>query len=315
MINGKKYESSLVYFLIPHLIPIWRRPMHLKSKIEKGEFVLLAEMEPPKGADISAMVRHARRVKERVDAFLIPEMSNAVMRMSALGGAIALQQAGMETVMQICCRDRNRLALQADLLAASACGVSTIMAVSGSDPRFGDHHEAKAVNDITVLELLEAVQKLTGGRDMAGIDLAGTPNFLVGSTVNSHLKGEGLETELSLLQEKKHRGVRFFITPPVFDLSDLGPFLNRIDRKTVHIIPTILLLKSAGMARYMARNVEHIHIPETLISRIQGAPDKVRECILIAAEMVARLKDEGFSGACISTIGWEERLPDILERF
>ncbi|MGD9971810.1 MAG: methylenetetrahydrofolate reductase [Desulfatirhabdiaceae bacterium] len=289
--------------------------MHLKSKIETGEFVLLAEMEPPKGADISAMIRHARRVKERVDAFLIPEMSNAVMRMSALGGAIVLQQAGMETVMQVCCRDRNRLALQADLLAASACGISSIMAVTGSDPKFGDHHQALAVNDITILELLDAVQKLMKGRDMAGIDLAGAPCFLVGSTVNSHLKGEGLETELTSVQEKTHRGACFFITPPVFDLSVLGPFLNRIDRKAVHIIPTVLLLKSAGMARYMARNVDHIHIPESLISRIQGAPDKVRECIRIAAETIARLKAEGFSGACISTIGWEDRLPDILEQF
>ena len=289
--------------------------MHLKSKIETGEFVLLAEMEPPKGADISAMIRHARRVKEQVDAFLIPEMSNAVMRMSALGGAIVLQQAGMETVMQICCRDRNRLALQADLLAASACGISSIMAVTGSDPKFGDHHQALAVNDISILELLDAVQKLMKGRDMAGVDLNGVPSFLVGSTVNSHLIGEGLETELSALQEKTHRGVTFFITPPVFDLSVLGPFLNRIDRKTVHIIPTVLLLKSAGMARYMARNVDHVHIPEALISRIQNAPDKIRECIRIAAETIARLKAEGFSGACISTIGWEDRLPDILEQF
>lgn len=288
--------------------------MHLKSRIETGEFVLLAEMEPPKGADISAMIRHARRVKERVHAFLIPEMSNAVMRMSALGGAIGLQQAGMETVMQICCRDRNRLALQADLLAASACGISSIMAVTGSDPKFGDHHQARAVNDISILELLDAVQKLMKGRDMAGVDLTGIPSFLVGSTVNSHLKGEGLETELTALQEKTQRGVTFFITPPVFDLSVLGPFLNRIDRKTVHIIPTVLLLKSAGMARYMARNVDHIHIPEALISRIQNAPDKIRECIRIAAETIARLKADGFSGACISTIGWEDRLPDILEQ-
>jgi 5,10-methylenetetrahydrofolate reductase len=288
--------------------------MHLKTKIEAGEFIVLAEMEPPKGADISAMIKNARRVKEQVDAFLIPEMSNAVMRMSALGGAIALQQAGMETVMQICCRDRNRLALQADLLAASACGISTVMAVAGQDPRFGDHHEAKAVYDITLMELLESLKKLQDGKDMAGIDLKGSPRFLVGSTVQAQAKGESLESEIELLNQKNSSGVRFFITPPVFDIGVLGPFLNRIDRSRVAIIPTVLLLKSAGMARYMSRNVEHVLIPESLITRIQNAPDKVRECTHIASETIAALRSQGFSGVLVSTIGWEDKLPDILEK-
>ena len=288
--------------------------MHLKTKIEAGKFVVLAEMEPPKGADISTMIKNARRVKEQVDAFLIPEMSNAVMRMSALGGAIALQQAGMETVMQICCRDRNRLALQADLLAASACGISNVMAVSGQDPRFGDHHQAKAVYDITLMELLESLKKLQDGKDMAGIDLRGSPRFLVGSTVQADAKGETLETEIELLNQKSSSGARFFITPPVFDLSAFGPFINRIDRSRIAVIPTVLLLKSAGMARYMSRNVEHVVIPESVITRIQNAPDKVRECIQIAAEMIAALRSEGFNGVSVSTIGWEDKLPDILER-
>ena len=288
--------------------------MHLKTKIEAGEFVVLAEMEPPKGADISTMIKNARRVKEQVDAFLIPEMSNAVMRMSSLGGAIALQQSGMETVMQICCRDRNRLALQADLLAASACGISNVMAVSGQDPRFGDHHQAKAVYDITLLELLESLKKLQDGKDMAGIDLKGFPRFLVGSTVQADAKGETLETEIELLNQKSSSGARFFITPPVFDLSAFGPFINRIDRSRIAVIPTVLLLKSAGMARYMSRNVEHVVIPESVITRIQNAPDKVRECIQIAAEMIAALRSEGFSGVSVSTIGWEDKLPDIFER-
>lgn len=288
--------------------------MHLKTKIEAGEFVVLAEMEPPKGADISAMIKNARRVKEKVDAFLIPEMSNAVMRMSALGGAIALQQAGMETVMQICCRDRNRLALQADILAASACGISTVMAVSGQDPRFGDHHQAKAVYDITLMELLESLKKLQNGKDMAGIDLKGSPRFLVGSTVQALTKGESLESEIDLLKQKSDSGARFFITPPVFDLSAFGPFLNRIDRSRIAVIPTVLLLKSAGMARYLSRNVDHVVIPEAVITRIQKAPDKVRECIQIAAEMIAALRAEGFGGVLVSTIGWEDKLPEILER-
>ena len=122
--------------------------MHLKRKFEKGEFAILAEIEPPKGVEISTMVTNATKVKGNVDAFVVPEMSNAVMRMSALGGAMILQGKGMETVMQINCRDRNRIAIQADLLAAYACGITNIMAVTGEDPSFGDHHQARSVYDI-----------------------------------------------------------------------------------------------------------------------------------------------------------------------
>ena len=188
------------------------------------------------------------------------------------------------------------------------------MAVAGQDPRFGDHHQAKAVYDITLMELLESLKKLQDGKDMAGIDLKGAPRFLVGSTVQAEAKGESLEAEIELLNQKNHSGARFFITPPVFDLSAFGPFINRIDRSRIAVIPTVLLLKSAGMARYMARNVEHVFIPESVVNRIQNAPDKVRECIQIAAETIAALRSEGFSGVLVSTIGWEDKLPDILER-
>jgi 5,10-methylenetetrahydrofolate reductase len=136
----------------------------------------------------------------------------------------------------------------------------------------------------------------------------------VGSTVQADAKGETLETEIELLNQKSSSGARFFITPPVFDLSAFGPFINRIDRSRIAVIPTVLLLKSAGMARYMSRNVEHVVIPESVITRIQNAPDKVRECIQIAAEMIAALRSEGFNGVSVSTIGWEDKLPDILER-
>lgn len=286
--------------------------MRLKPKLDAGEFAVLVEMEPPKGVDISEMVSHANRIKGDVDAFVIPEMSNAVMRMSALGGAMVLQSRGMEPVLQICCRDRNRIALQSDLLAAYACGITNIMAVTGEDPSFGDHHQAKAVYDIELPELLDVLQKLQQGRDMAGIDLSGSPAFLVGSTVNATATGLALELELEAIDQKMDAGVGFLVSPPLFDLSCVDAFLNRVDRSKMNIIPTVLLLKSVGMARYIDRNLDHVHIPETLIKRIQKAPDKIRECIDISAEMVSRLKSEGFSGVLLSTIGWEDKLPRIL---
>jgi 5,10-methylenetetrahydrofolate reductase len=288
--------------------------MQLKRKFEKGEFAILAEIEPPKGVEISTMVTNATRVKGDVDAFVVPEMSNAVMRMSALGGAMILQGKGMETVVQFNCRDRNRIALQADLLATYACGITNVMAVKGEDPSFGDHHQARPVYDIDLIDLLQVVSGLQKGKDMAGIELSGSPEFLVGSTVDAGAKGKSPELVVEEMNKKIEVGTQFFVTPPIFDLSAFQPFIKRVDLKQAKIIPTVLLLKSLGMARYMARNVDHIYIPDDLIKRIQKSPEKVRECVLIAAEMVTALKAEGFSGVLLSTIGWEHKLPKILDK-
>lgn len=288
--------------------------MHLKRKLDAGEFAILAEMDPPKGVDVSNMVANAMRVKGKVDAFVVPEMSNAVMRMSSLGAATILQGKGLETVMQINCRDRNRIALQADILAANGCGITNVMAVTGEDPTFGDHHQARSVYDINLLELLQAISNLQKGKDMAGINLAGSPEFLVGSTVNAGAKGRSPELELEEMNKKIEAGAQFFISPPLFDLSAIKPFLKRVDLNKTSIIPTVLLLKSLGMVRYMARNVDHVFIPDSLIERIQRSKEKVRECIQIASEMVATLKQEGFSGVLLSTIGWEHKLSEILDK-
>jgi len=287
--------------------------MQLKRKFECGEFAVLAEIEPPKGVDASGMIASARRVKGEVDAFVVPEMSNAVMRMSSLGGSMILQATGVETVIQVCCRDRNRLALQADLLAAFACGTRNVMAVTGQDPSYGDHHQARPVYDIDIIELLQAIQKLQSGRAMAGIEINGAPEFLVGSTADVGARGKSPELELEEMNKKISAGARFFITPPLFDTTALDPFLKRVDRTRAVIIPTVLLLKSLGMARYIQRNMAHVYIPDALIDRIRKAPDKVRECIRIAAEQIRVLKNESFQGVLIATLGWEDKLPQILE--
>jgi len=288
--------------------------MTLKNKFNVGDFVILAEVDPPKGVDISALTKNAMRVKGKVDAFVVPEMSNAVMRMSSLGGAMILQSRGLETVVQLNCRDRNRIALQADLLAAFGCGIANVMAVTGEDPSFGDHHQARSVYDIDLHQLLQAIKSLQQGKDMAGIELNGSPDFMVGSTTNAGAKGISPELELEDMAKKVEAGVEFLITPPLFDLKAIQQFMKKIDLTRVKIVPTVLLLKSLGMARYMARNMKHIHIPDKLIARIQKAPEKVRECISIASDMITDLKREGFSGVMISTIGWEDKLPEILEK-
>jgi 5,10-methylenetetrahydrofolate reductase len=194
-------------------------------------------------------------------------------------------------------------------LAAQALGVDNVMAVTGEDITHGDHHKARAVNDLDLLELLAAIQTLQSGRDLAGVDLKGAPRFLVGSTVNAATSAP--ELELAELDKKMAAGARFFVTPPIFDLGVLDKFRKKLEGRQAYLIPTVLLLKSVGMARYIDRNLQ-IHIPPDLIRRIQDAPDKVRACVQIAGELIAALKEKGGHGVLISTIGWEDKLPGIL---
>jgi methylenetetrahydrofolate reductase (NADPH) len=271
-------------------------------------------MEPPKGVDVTEMVANAKRVKDGVDAFVVPEMSNAVMRLSSLGGAMVLQNEGLPTVFQVCCRDRNRLAIQGDLLAAYALGITNVMAVAGEDPSFGDHHQARSVYDIDLITLIGVIDRLRQGRDMAGIELSGAPDFLIGSTAEAGSKGKSTEIETEEIMKRAGAGARFFITTPVFDSALLEPYQKKIDRRTAVLIPTVMLLKSLGMARYIARNLPHVHIPEIVVDRIARAPDKVRECVHIAADTVADLKRQGYSGVYLSTLGWEQKLSEIIGR-
>jgi methylenetetrahydrofolate reductase (NADPH) len=264
--------------------------MDLGKKLDNGEFVTLAEFTPPKGTDVSAMIENAARIQGYVDALVIPDLSGAIMRMSALGGAILLQGQGIPTALEMNCRDRNRLALQADLLAASAHGITNIIVASGDDLKTGDHPEAKAVFDADVLVLLETIRSMQQGKDMAGRELQGIPKFLVGATTNATTKGKELKAEVEAVKKKIERGAAYFLSPPLFDISSIQPFLELI----------------AG------ENIKIIEIPRSLIERIEDADDIPRELIHIATEMIATLKREGFSGVLLSTAGWERRLPEIL---
>ena len=287
--------------------------MSIQEKIQSGEFTVLGEFETPKGINFSSLLTNANLVKGRIDALVVPEMANAVMKASSLGGCAYLQAHGFETVLQVCCRDRNRLALQADILAANSLGTSNIMVVKGEDISFGDHHQAGAVYDLDLPQLLEAIQGLQKGRDMSGIELGGAPHFFVGSTLNAGLTGGALDTELQGLEKKMALGLQFVVTTPVFDLAGLRKLLKKIDTDRVAVIPTVLLLKSVGMARYIDRNMRDVSIPADIILSIRKAPDKAMQCVKIAGEMVKSLKKMGMPGVLISTIGWEDKLPQILD--
>ncbi len=287
--------------------------MHLKNRFDVGEFAVLVELVPPKGIDLSKLVSVAEKLRGKVAAAVVPDMTAAVMRMSALGGTVILQNKGLDTVMQVCCRDRNRLAIQADLLAAYGCGITNLMVVKGEDITFGDHHQAKAVNDLTRQGFLETVGKMARGRDLAGAELSGAPRFYCGSAINVGLTGKELEVELYRMEREVEAGVQFFITSPVFDAAAIAPFMEKVDVRSANIIPTVMLFKSIGMARYIQRNMSHIHIPDALINRFQRAVDKPRETVLIAKETIENLKEVGFKGVMIQPMGWEEKLPEIVD--
>ena len=288
--------------------------MHLKNRFDVGEFAIMAELAPPKGIDLASMLNVADKLRGKVAAILVPDMTAAVMRMSALGCSMILQNRGLEAVMQICCRDRNRLAIQADLLGAYGCGISNIMVVKGEPITYGDHHQAKSVDDLNRQSLLEAVQQMAQGKDLAGAQLGGAPEFLCGSSVNVGLEGAELETELQRVHKEIAAGVNFFVTSPVFDAGSVAPFLEKMDLRTTKVIPKIMLLKSIGMARYIQRTMPHIHVPNELISRFQRASDKPREALAMAKETIEALKEHGFKGVVIEPMGWEDKLPELIEQ-
>ncbi|MBW1721403.1 MAG: methylenetetrahydrofolate reductase [Deltaproteobacteria bacterium] len=287
--------------------------MALQEKLRKGKFVVLGEFEPPKGADFSNLMENAGLVRGRVDAIVVPEMANAVLKASSLGASAFLLNHGIEPVFQVSCRDRNRLALQADLLSAGALGIKNVMAVSGADITYGDHPQTRVVNDLSHLELVETIHRLQEGKDLAGIELRGVPRFCVGTTIDTGASGGLFNIELENLEKQLELGVDFVVTRPVFDLHRFQQILKRMETGKVPLIPTVLVLKSAGMARYIDRNIRGLSVPSEMISSIQKAPDRIQECIRIAADLITRLKEMGLAGILVSTMGWEDKLPQILD--
>lgn len=286
--------------------------MSFGRRLSSGEFVVLAEMNTPKGVDISELVTNARRIKGRIDAVVVPDMDNGVMRMSALAGGVLMHRQGIEAVMHVYCRDRNKMALQGDILAAHVLGIQNLIVVCSEDMAHGDHPDAKPVNDLDELSLLQTIRTLQQGTDLAGFELSGNPNFTVGCRIAACSDSEALERELELTHKKVEAGAEFIITPPVFDLDYFNSFAGKLKNLKVPVIATVFLLKSVGMARYIATNEPSARVSEAMIKRLRQAPDRELEGVRIAGESVAALKDLA-QGVQITTLGWEHRLPAILD--
>lgn len=281
--------------------------MSFRKRLSAGEFVVLAEMHTPKGVNISKMVMDSRRIKGRVDAVIIPDMDNGVMKMSALAGGVLMHQQGIEAIIHVYGRDRNRMALQGDLLAAHVLGIQNLIVVPSEDMAVGDHRDAQPVNEMDEEGLLAAIHTMEEGKDLAGFELDGRPDFTTGCAIAAYK-----DEELELAEKKVAAGAQFVVTPPVFDLDVFGAFMEKAKKLNVPLIPTVFLIKSVAIARYIATSEPETHLSEEIIRRIRKASDREMEGIKIAGETVAALRDVA-QGVKIQTLGWEHRLASILD--
>jgi 5,10-methylenetetrahydrofolate reductase len=286
--------------------------MSFQKRLQAKEFVVLAEMHTPKGVNISRLVTDARRMKGRVDAIVVPDMDNGIMRMSALAGAVLMQQQGIEAIIHVYCRDRNRMALQGDILAAHVLGIQNLIVVHGADMSQSDHIDAVSVEDLTEVGLVEAIHTLNSGKDLGGFDLDGAPSLTAGCAIAPYENDAALTAELAEAKKKIDAGARFVITPPVFDIDRFAGFMDKAKGLGVPIIPTIFLIKSLAIAQYIANSEPGAHISDDLIRRIRKSPNRETEGIRIAGETIAAVKNMA-QGVMIQTLGWEHRLPSILD--
>ena len=286
--------------------------MSFKEQLESGKFVVVAELQPPKGNDLSELYEYAELLKGRVDAVNVPDLQNAIMRLGSLSVCTLLKARGMDVIYNLSCSDRNRLALQSDLLNASALGLKNVLLLQGDHPSIGDHFEAQAVYDLDVMGLLGSSKRLQEGYDLMGNDLNGKPKFCVGTQINAAAKGHVLDLEVMDMEKKIRMGVDFFFTNSIYDVSLFEPFIKKVAHFKVPIMVGITLLKSVGMARYVNKHVEGASIPDSIIDQLMKASDKQRASIEIAGGLIKALKPI-CQGVQIIPIGWETRIPALLD--
>lgn len=284
--------------------------MSFKEKVESGKFIVTSEIGPPKGIDIKEMLEDAQLLKSKVDAINVTDLQSSVMRLGSLAVCILLKQEGIEPIFQVTCRDRNRLALQSDLLNAAVFGIENILALTGDHPKLGDHPSAAAVFDLDSVQLLEVIKTLNEGKDMMGNALKGIPNFFSGAVVNPG--ADPIEPEIIKMEKKIRSGAKFFQTQAVYDINIFSEFMKKVKPLKIPVLAGIVLLKSAGMAKYMNENVAGVTVPQELIDEMTKTKDKVATSVDIAERIIKTVKPL-CQGIHIMPIGWDKKVPLVLE--
>jgi 5,10-methylenetetrahydrofolate reductase len=287
--------------------------MTFQERLHQGRFIITSEVTPPKGTDVSELMGDMESLKGRVDALNVTDGKSSVMAMTALVLGHLLQEKGFDPILNVSCRDRNRLALQADLLGAAALGIRNILVLTGDYASMGDHPQTKPVFDLDSIQLLQVIQKLEKGQDMGGNELRGAPKFFTGATV-SPTPGTAAASELQLLKMEKKisAGAKFFQTQPVFDPGAFEHFIKRAAGFGVPILASVLPLKSASMGRFLNKNMPGIFVPEPLIEEMGNASDRVKAGVGICARIVQDLKGL-CQGVHFIPAGWEKKVPAILD--
>jgi methylenetetrahydrofolate reductase (NADPH) len=284
----------------------------LKTK----NFVVTAEAAPGKGSNVSKAIEHIELLKDKVDGLNVTDNQSSVMRYPSLGVCLLVKEHGGEPILQVTCRDRNRLAIQADLLFAYSRGINNVLCLTGDSIDVGDHKEAKQVFDLDSVQLIHLIHTLNSGKDMAGNELDGGIDFCIGTTATP--SADPLEPQLIKVEKKLKAGVSFVQTQAVYELDELKrftEFVRTIDGE-VKILAGIVPVIGAKMAAYMNDNVPGVFIPQYLIDELAQAPKGtgVAKGIEIAARMIRQIREEKVcDGVHIMFIGREERVPEILE--
>ncbi len=292
----------------------------LKRILDMGELAVTAECGPPKGADPDAIFRKADLLSGKVDAINVTDNQTAIVRMSSLAACSLLLSRGLEPVLQVVVRDRNRIALQSDILGASAIGIKNILCLSGDHQCFGNQPQAMGVFDLDSIQLVQTVKNMRDqGTVLGGESLTKSPQLFIGAAANPF--ADPLELRVIRLAKKIRAGADFIQTQCVYNLQRFQEWMNMIRDKglteQVSILAGVTPLKSAGMARYMKDKVAGIDIPDEVITRIEGVPKakQRKEGIQICVETIQRLKEmEGIKGFHVMAIEWEEVVGEIVER-
>ena len=289
--------------------------MSFKDALDSGKFAVTAEVGPPKGTDIKKILHESELLKGKVDALNVTDNQSAVMRISSVSFCRLLLEMGNEPILQMTCRDRNRIALQSDLLGASILGIKNVLCMTGDHPNAGDHKEAKPVYDIESVQLLRVVDSLNNGKDMMGNEMLGSTDYYQGAVVTP--EANPLEPQLMKFEKKVEAGANFFQTQAIYDIDKFKEFMQHARKFSVKILAGLVLLKSAGMANFMNKFVPGITVPRELIDELKeaGKEKALDTGIDIMARHIKQLKEEKIcDGVHIMAIGAEDKVPAIMER-
>jgi methylenetetrahydrofolate reductase (NADPH) len=287
----------------------------LEKALKKGDFVYTCEVGPPKGAEVKGIREEVEYLREVANGINVTDLQSSVMRLGSLTTCVILKEMGLDPILQITCRDRNRLSIQSELLNAHVMGIRNVLALTGDHTTLGDHPHAQPVFDIDSVQLLYTIRRLEEGFDLSDKELTEKPSFFRGAVVNPGANTEGAyEMQILKLKKKIDQGAQFIQTQAIFDAEVFKKFMDRMEKEKIDIpiLAGIILLKSDRMANFMNNFVAGVYVPDNVIEKMKNTDDKVETCKEIAIGLINDVKPY-CSGIHIQALGWEKHIPPIIE--